>query len=324
MPDRSIGTRLSRRVATTAVAAVTVITAAICGSGGLAVARTSARTPARSPARSVAPDWSSVERTLSDRVKPSSTNPCNRGDELCIDIVLAEMTRRMGPIARKCSHFAPFGATYAIVTQQFGNGWPFTLHHPAYVAHLDALFARAYFDAYDAWKRGDSGVDPAWQTAFDAAQRKSVSGLGNMMLGMNAHISNDLPFVLERIGLTHTDGTDAYDDYALANQVIADVQNASIDAVAQEFDPTVANVSIPGLFVGREGFIALIGTWRAESWARAQQLLAAPTAAARKAVADEIRATADARALLIRAATSYVPGLTTSRDRDAHCRAQHA
>lgn len=274
-------------------------------------------------ARSEAPTWKDVAKTLSDEVQPSSANPCNRGEQLCVEIVLAEMLRRMGPLAATCSHHAPFGATYAIVTQQFSNGWPFTLRDPSYIGHLDALFARDYFAAYDRWKRGAKGVAPAWQVAFDAAKAKSVTGLGDMLLGMNAHISNDLPFVLERIGLTSADGTDAYDDYTLANQVLADVQNVAIDAVAQEFDPAVADVSVPALFVGREGFVALIGTWRAEAWARAQQLLSATTPAERKAVADDIRAAANTRALLIRAATSYAPGLTSTTARDEHCRAQH-
>jgi hypothetical protein len=273
-------------------------------------------------ARSEAPTWKEVARTLSDRVKPSSPNPCNRGEHLCIELVLSEMLRRMGPIARKCSHHAPFGATYAIVTQHFSRGWPFTLRDPSYIGHMDALFADAYFDAYDAWKRGRS-VAPAWETAFDAAHARAVTGLGNMLLGMNAHITNDLPFVIERIGVLNADGDDAYEEFAAANELLADVQRATIDAVANEFDPSVADVSVPGLFVGRDGFVALVGAWRAESWARAQQLLAAPTRAERRAVVDEIEATARSRAVLIRTATSYVPGLSSPSARDQHCRAQH-
>jgi hypothetical protein len=275
-------------------------------------------------ARSVAPTWKDVVRTLSDEVKPSSPNPCNRGDELCIGIVLGEMTRRMGPLARKCSHLAPFGATYAIVTQQFHNTWPLTFRDPAYIAHMDALFARDYFGAYDAWKRGSSDVAPAWQVAFDAAKAKSVSGLGDMLLGMNAHISNDLPFVLERIGLQDTSGSDAYGDFALTNEVLADVQSLSIDTVAKEFDPSVANVAVPGVVVGRDGFVALIGAWRTEAWARAQQLIAAATPADHRAVVDAIRSTANSRALLIRTATSYLPGLGATTSRDDYCRTQHA
>ena len=289
---------------------------------GLAVIVTSGLAAMPIAARSVAPNWKDVERTLSDRVKPGSPNPCNRGDELCIGIVLGEMTRRMGPFAAKCSHLAPFGATYAIVTQEVGEGWPFTFHDPTFIAHMDALFARDYFDVYDAWKRG-SDVAPAWQTTFDAAKAKSVSGLGDLLLGMNAHITNDLPFVLERIGLTAADGSSAYDDFAFFNQLLADLQGATVDAVAKEFDPSLADVSVPGLFVGRDGFVALIGTWRAESWTRAEQLVDAATPAARKAVADEIRSTAGARALVIRAATSYLPPLSTTGARDEYCRSQH-
>ena len=273
-------------------------------------------------AASTVPAWKTVTPTLGGHVDPTSSNACNRGDVVCIDSVATEMRRRLTPLSTKCDHNAPFGYTYYTVTKRFRAGWPWAFVEPAYIAHLDAVFARNYFDAYDAWRRSQDDVPMAWATAFDAARDKTVTGLGDMLLGMNAHITYDLPFVLEEIGLARSDGSSAYEDFTTANAVLADAQGDSIDGVARRFDPEVADMNVPSLFVGRDGFVALIGTWRAESWARAGQLLGAPTREARDAVAREIAATAAARALLIQAATSYLPVVGSSKPRDRFCRSR--
>ena len=90
------------------------------------------------------------------------------------------------------------------MTQLYGH----TREIPGYyqdvraVNHLDAVFARYYTDAYYAWQDGNRAAVPrSWQIALDAARDKRVSGNGDLLLGMNAHINRDLPFVLAATGL---------------------------------------------------------------------------------------------------------------------------
>jgi hypothetical protein len=269
------------------------------------------------------PSWKSISRTLEPRVDPASTNPCNRGDVGCIDAVLTEMRRRLRPLATRCDHNVMFSYTYLKTTEQFRTAWPHGFGDPAYVAHLDAIFAHYYFDALDRWKRGEN-VPEAWRLVFAAARDKDVTGVGDMLLGMNAHISRDLPFVLEDVGLVRADGSSGLDDFSAANTVIAVAQDVVLDGAARRFDPDVARIAIPGLVLGKDGFIALVGTWRAESWARAEQLVQAATPEARQAVVDQIEAVARARALLITAGTSYLPVFSGTEDRDRFCRAHRS
>jgi hypothetical protein len=63
-------------------------------------------------------------------------------------------------------------------------------------------------------------VPAAWQLALDAARSKQVSGSGNLLLGMNAHINRDLPFVLFEMSLIRADGSSRKGDHDRVNRVL--------------------------------------------------------------------------------------------------------
>ena len=97
-----------------------------------------------------------------------------------------------------------FARAYLRMTQLYGH----TREIPGYYEdlpafnHLDAVFAKYYFDAYYNWKNGNrSAVPQSWLVALDAAKNKKVTGSGDLLLGMNAHINRDLAFVLAASGL---------------------------------------------------------------------------------------------------------------------------
>ncbi len=70
-----------------------------------------------------------------------------------------------------------------------------------WVSRESMVFADYYFDAYDDWLAGHrTAVPAAWLIAFEAARRSRISGAGDLMLGMNAHINRDLPYVLDPSG----------------------------------------------------------------------------------------------------------------------------
>ena len=58
----------------------------------------------------------------------------------------------------------------------------------------------------------------AWQIALKAADDRAVSGLGNFLLAMNAHINRDFSYVLAEIGLTGADGTSHKKDHNAYNR----------------------------------------------------------------------------------------------------------
>jgi len=140
-------------------------------------------------------------------------------------------------------------------------------------------FGEYYLDAYAAWKRGhDHAVDPAWRIAFRANPRK-LTCTQLIYLGINAHVNNDLAFMIEEVGDRYLYPDHLYVDYVLAFRarpvVYPEIQRDLCPDLFTETIPPTADADIFG--------------WRQLAWDNAQRLRSAPTARARAAVAKEIR-----------------------------------
>ena len=183
-------------------------------------------------------------------------------------------------------------------------------NNPATVIREDALFAEYYFRAYDAYHTRKGYVPPVWQIAFDAAQQRSVAGAGNLLLGFNAHIQRDLPFVLYELYLQGHPVS--YEDHTRVNKFLQQV-NISPE-IARKFDPTVDNADNSQQF-------QLITQWREGAYRNFERLRDANTYTQRLQIAAEIEAYTAATAFLLRRTFSYPPG-TNSSERDAYCQAQ--
>jgi hypothetical protein len=242
---------------------------------------------------------------------------CADGAPQCTEIVISQLQARFGPLGRACDHNALFGLTYlrTVETYEWAANQPGFFNDVAHVNHEDALFAQYYFSAYDAWAAGRRGEAPgAWLAAFDAGRDRRLNGAGDVLLGMNAHISHDLPFVLASIGLTRPDGTSRKPDHDKMNEVLARVVDPLLVELATRFDPFGVPTGLSPQFIK-----GLIANWREAAWQNAERLVAAPDAAARARVAAEIEATADDQARMYATLTRYFPPLTTTKKRDAHC-----
>lgn len=267
--------------------------------------------------------WTPIGGTLSGAVDPRSANICNRGGIRCIDAVVAEMVRRFAPLARDCDHRAAFALMYLRVTQAVGQEEKHgaLLADRAYLSHLDALFARLYFTAADDWALGRHGEVPrAWQIAFEAAQQRRASGIGDLLLGMNAHISRDLPFAVASIGF-RPGGGGASEERAFGqvNQLLTAVQDSILREESRRFDPTIGTFTLPVLKVDAASVALLIDKWRDAALRDGLRLLRARTSAHRAAVVQSIEDNATARAAIIFAATSRVPFSKAGKARDRFC-----
>jgi hypothetical protein len=189
---------------------------------------------------------------------------------------------------------------------------------PGYAAHLDAAFATLYFRAADAWTSGRRDEVPrSWRLAFAAAERRELPALGNMLLGMNAHISRDLPYALAGVGLKLPDGGDATPDVIAVNRDIGRAQDPAIAEVARRYDPGIRQVIRLGRYVDPESIGDVIAGWRLEAIRNARALIAADTPAARRAVDARIDANATTRALMLWRIMREVatPAATAERER---------
>ena len=140
-------------------------------------------------------------------------------------------------------------------------------------------FADYYLNAYRAWKHGEPArVDAAWRTAF-GAEPDRLTGNQMIYLGINAHINNDLAFMIEDLtpGYRYADHKHVDDVLALRTRpvVYPEIQRAHCPRLFEETVPPTADRDIFG--------------WRQLAWDTAQLLLNAPTRRERDAVADGIR-----------------------------------
>ena len=264
--------------------------------------------------------WSALLPGLSLPYDVTSPDDCISGRSQCVDKTVREMTRRLKPLASSCDHDAVFALTYLRVTEEYRRTieTPFFDDTP-FVNHEDVIFARYYFAAHDAWTAGrTSEVPPAWRVAFDAARDRSVSAMGNLLLGINGHVQRDLPFVLYSIGLAAPDGTSRKPDHDRVDQILNRMTDDIIAEIARRFDPTIDDANLPTTIDDFALFQTIVG-WREAAWRNAELLALAPTPAARELVADQIEKDAAAQARTIRLTMQYPPLLGGRAARDAYC-----
>lgn len=242
---------------------------------------------------------------------------CRRGPISCVDHTIAGMYDRFDPLAAQCHHSAVFSLLYLRVTEKYRevSATPGYFINPRTVNTEDTDFVTLYTHAFDRWYADRPATDaPIWRLAFAAADAEEVSGSGDALLGMVAHIKRDLPFALWRIALG------SHDDHLKINQMLQDVYPSVSAELAQRFDPSISpdGGRVPGT---GDLIVDAIATWRDQAWNDAQDLLAAPDAAAFQAVALRIERAAWVYGMTIYRATRYVSDIQRS-DRDAYCQNQ--
>jgi len=280
---------------------------------------------ATNPARADVPyvAWSAYLPGWTDEFIPSSENDCVAGRPACLKQTRQEFGRILKENAQDCTHASVFALAYTRITQTYAwsRDIPGYYEDVPYMNHMDAVFARYYTDAYYSYKNGNrSAVPKAWLTAFDAARDKRVTATGDLLLGINAHVNRDLPFVLAATGLVRPDGQSGKADFDKANQFLNDSSAAMMAELAARFDPKVDDSNDPlGLSYGT--VMQMLTSWRENAWRNAEALVNAPNPTARSAVAAYIESGATTIAKTVLLAQSYSPPLTSTASRDAYCAA---
>ena len=279
------------------------------------------------PARAEDPPyvgWSALLPGLTTEFDPSSENDCTAGRTRCVDAVIREMQRRFDPLAQSCDHDNIFALAYLRTTQEYRRTIedPTFFEDTAFVNHEDVVFARLYFDAFDAWHKGQrEDVPPAWAIAFQAAADRSVPASGDLELGINAHVQRDLPFALAAIGLVKPDGSSRKPDHDRVDEFLNRVTDDLYAEIARRFDPTIDDSDLPGT-ADDAALFQIIPTWREVAWRNAERLVSASSDEERADVAASIEAYAASQAEAIRVASGYGP-LQNSGARDAYCSIHH-
>jgi hypothetical protein len=212
-----------------------------------------------------------------------------------LDDLLVVMRRHLDRFDAACDNRAAFLRVYATMTACVRErlDQPFFLDR-AWIERVAVRFAWWYFDALDRWERSAS-PPPAWGFAFDVARRQQGFLLQDILLGMNAHINNDLPLVVAAILREEGDET------PLTRAVRRRFDHDQINRVLHLIIPTVeveiarhyGRLVLPlGKVMGTlDQSLSTFGlkTWRDNVWRNATFLLAAETPAEREQVVRMIQ-----------------------------------
>lgn len=148
-----------------------------------------------------------------------------------------------------------------------------------WVSDLMHRFADYYFDAQIAYEQ-QTNVPVVWQYAFDAAKRSETHVLQNLILGVNAHITCDLVFVLYDIlrddwtGMSPDEQARRYRDHCRVNDVIYRTIDAVQDQVVERYSPAMNHVDDFAFRLDEWILHRLITRWREQVWTNAVQLIA--------------------------------------------------
>ena len=254
--------------------------------------------------------------------RPYTGPICVSGDPQCIVDVIAEMKDRLAAEAASCDHDAIFGLAYLRVTENVkaaADGGYF--HDRSWLTQIDAVFAQMYFDTMDAWAGGNKAAVPhAWRIALQASDDKAMSGLGDFMLNMNAHINNDFPYVLEKVGLTAADGSSHKPDHNAYNDRLDQLYHPVFDEEAARFDPRFDDPDVGPL--DELVVSSIMRGWREMVWRHAEALTATRgVPLLRRLVEKDIEEYAASQAQLIKLVPIFLA--SSSPDRDAWCATHH-
>jgi hypothetical protein len=240
---------------------------------------------------------------------------CRSARAACVDTEIRRL--RTAQRTFRCDHRAVFATTYLELTRELRRTVrrdPGFFRWPRYLYLEDALFADVYFNSLRANRRGRA-VPPAWQIAFDTARSGQVNAAQDMLLGINAHVQNDMPFVVAALGLRSPRGESRKPDHDRVNLILDAAYEPVVRAIARRYDPFVNTTNATWNPLDDAGGLEMVKGWREEVWRNAERLLNAKSDAERGQVASQIQQGAAAWARMI--ATPQTPGYRAQRD--AYC-----
>ncbi|KRB76967.1 hypothetical protein ASE01_09360 [Nocardioides sp. Root190] len=244
---------------------------------------------------------------------PYTGEICVSGEDACIDDVIVRMQARLDGLLEDCSHSSVFSLAYLRVTENVRDAVRADFFADrAWLNRMDAVFAEMYFDTTSAWESGKrTGIPAAWRIALKAEDDRAVSGLGNFLLAMNAHINSDFPRVLAAVGLTGPDGSHKADHNRYNNRLdslyvpVFTEQAARLDPTFDDIDAGTLDDTVVGV---------IMRGWREMVWRHAEALVLARTPFQRTLVEREIELYSTVQAQLIRTVFQAKPA-----KRDAWC-----
>lgn len=229
------------------------------------------KTPSSSPSAPLRPtaEPAKAAPTATDRLTLQGRAPAT----------LAQAAERLEKMAHELSARGDrrglFASVYAVQVRAMEQelAVPGRYTNPDWMRRMSLDFAQRYFDAFEAYERGDRAAVPtSWQRAFDHAQKAQGPAVNDLMLSMNAHINHDLPL---SVAATQGKGPQKADFLRFNDALKASVDDVqtlfttqhlkTADSVAAKLDRAVGPLD-------EWGTGQLIAAWRSRAWRNAQAL----------------------------------------------------
>ena len=256
---------------------------------------------------------------VSAKSQPRPMPHCRRATMRCVDGNLRRLQRAVDRFG--CDHRAVFATTYLTLTKVFRDAMLRDRHlfrDRRYLIYEDTLFANYYFNMLHAVDRGRP-IPQAWQVAIDAAARGDDNAAQDMLLGINAHVQRDMPYVVASLGLVTREGHTRKPDHDVMNNVLNEAYEPVVQAIQQRYDPIVSLTNASWDPADDVAGLELVKGWREGVWRNAERLVNAKSAAERSQVVDSIETNAATWARMM--STPQLPPGYRAR-RDAYCQSK--
>ena len=243
-------------------------------------------------------------------VQPGPVPGCRRATMRCVDSVIRKLKARRDRLG--CDHRAVFANTYLLLTKEIKRTMkrnPRFFSDNRWLIYEDVTFANFYFALY---KRG-AQLPEAWQIAFDTAATGDHNAAQDMLLGINAHVQRDMPYVLAGVGIRKPDGTSRKRDHDIGNRILGNAYETIVRDVERRYDPFLALSNSSATPLDDFGGLEMVKGWREGVWRNAERLLNARTEAERRIVSEQIERNAAEWARTI-ASFPGEPGYRQKRD----------
>ncbi len=306
----------------------TVVLGILAVGAGLVPATASAQTT--TPLPWVVPASPPLPPDYTVPYRPGVRPICPQGKMACFYDLKRELERRVAALG--CSHHAIAADAYLTITNQLiGFTQAGLFHRPERLTHEARQYAQEYLDQFDRWRAGSANVSLAWAVALQASEEQSVTGIGDLLLWLNAHIRRDNPIraVEQSEGVLRVQGAmpgaSGRPDHDAVSEALQDSLEPMLAHNAEAYDSTVDDGAVLfGTVMDAEGLYLPISSWREESWRNGEQLRHLRAAFGEDSDAyrlklQQIEANALESALLIKAATLATPQQVA--ERNSYCAA---
>ncbi|MDB5099396.1 MAG: hypothetical protein JWM80_3817 [Cyanobacteria bacterium RYN_339] len=195
-----------------------------------------------------------------------------------ISAVIARLHTIRDELAKKQDVRVVWATTYLLQTENTLKALqgPNDYENPEFIRQLSTRFAQYFFDAYDAYERGDMAhVSEPWKRVFDLAKDKNELTMETLLLSIDVHINYDLPRALADINAQPGANQRDFERY---NQLFQDGMTAAKDKIITSYSRKLGPINLLSLgdkllfWLDTPLAIKWIGFIRGRAWDRAMAL----------------------------------------------------